>query len=241
MIKQFFYLLILCMLSLRGGQEELFQVPAYVKDINDEVYQNVITQLLENDIFPVSNLEADGLPFKQSYAVVDIDEDGKEELIINYAGANSMAGTVYYIYDYEQTTGEVYIEHMGWPGASFYDNGYVKEEASHNHGRSDLDDFWPYQLIVYNAEKDQYEQIAHVDAWQKALCPKDFPEEADKDGDGIVYYTFAIPSIPTAYMDKAEYDSWCEKFNKGERKKINWTPILTEEEYNTVYHSVPEE
>ena len=132
MIKQFFYLLILCMLSLRGGQEELFQVPAYVKDIDDEVYQNVITQLLENDIFPVSNLEADGLPFKQSYAVVDIDEDGKEELIINYAGANSMAGTVYYIYDYERTTGEVYIEHMGWPGASFYDNGYVKEEYKNN-------------------------------------------------------------------------------------------------------------
>lgn len=195
---------------------------AYLNDISDEVYKNLITELVETNIFPVSNLPADGIPCKQSYAVADIDEDGKEELLINYSGANSMAGTVYYIYDYDRTTGEVYIEHMGWPGASFYDNGYIIEEASHNHGRSNLDDFWPYQIITYDAAKDRYESLTHVDAWQKDIIPEDFPKDADKDGDGIVYYTASQSYIPTVFMDRAEYDRWCKQYNTGKLKEICW-------------------
>lgn len=209
--------------------------PAYLIDIKDEVYQNLITEMVETGVFPMSGTQCGGMPYGQSYAVVDIDEDGHEELIINYANASATAGMVYYIYDYDRATGEAYIEHAGWPHMSFYDNGYVKEEASHNHGRSNLDDFWPYHLLVYNPEMDEYESVTHVDAWQKELYPKDFPEKMDVDGDGIVYYTASSSYIPTDFMDKAEYDIWCEQFNTGIIKKIQWKPIMTEADYVAIY------
>ena len=215
-------------------EQSSVSTPAYLVDVTDEVYRNLITDLVETNIFPVSNFPAEGIPSSQFYTVMDIDEDEKEELLIKYSGANSMAGTVLYIYDYDRTTGEVYIEHFGWPQVIFYNNGYVKEEASHNHGRSDLDAFWPYQLIVYNAEKDKYESFIHVDAWQKEIIPKEFPEEADKDGDGIVYYTAPASYIPEIFMDRAEYDAWCEPYT-GTPKEIQWKAIMTYEEYAAIY------
>lgn len=215
-------------------KEEL-SLPAYMRDVEDEVYRNIITKIIEEDVFPVSNYETDGPAHDQSYAIVDIDEDGKEELIINYSNASSMAGMVYYVYDYDRTTGEVYIECAGWPDVDFLNNGYVKEEASHNHGRSCLDDFWPYHLLIYNPEKDTFESIAHVDAWQKELYPEGFPDDADKDGDGIVYYTAPSSYIPTEFMDKPEYDIWCEQYNKGAVKKIQWKSIMTLEDYEAIF------
>ena len=217
-------------------KEEL-PIPAYMRDVEDEVYRDLITKIVEEDVFPVSNYETDGPVYDQSYAILDIDGDGKEELIINYSGASSMAGMVYYVYDYNRTTGDVYIECAGWPDVDFLDNGYVKEEASHNHGRSCLDDFWPYHLLKYNPEKDVYESIAHVDAWQKELYPEGFPVDADKDGDGIVYYTAPASYIPTEFMDKAEYDTWCEQYNKGTVKEIQWKKIISEEDYRSIYKS----
>ena len=217
-------------------EEKQLPIPAYMTDISDEVYQGLITQLIETGCFPVCNYGADGLIYNQTYAILDIDEDGREELIINFSNASAMAGMVYYIYDYDRTTGEVYIESAGWPDVDFLDNGYVKEDASHNHGRSNLDDFWPYHLLVYNEETDQYDTVAQIDAWQKELHPEGFPEEADKDGDGIVYYTADVQFwTPTAFMDKAEYDTWCEQYNKGTAKIIQWKTIMTPEDYVAIY------
>ena len=216
--------------------EKDIPIPAYITDITDETYRNLITQLIETNHFPVCNYEADWLVYNQSYAIMDIDGDGKEELIINYSNASAMAGMVYYVYDYNRTTGEAYIECAGFPDVDFLENGYVIENASHNHGRSCLDDFWPYHLLLYNGETDQYETIAQIDAWQKELYPNDFPDDADKDGDGIVYYTADIQFwSPTAFMDKEEYDIWCEQYNTGTAKKIQWKPIISLEDYQAIY------
>lgn len=64
---------------------------------------------------------------------------------------------------------EVYIEYAGFPEITIYENGYLKEEASHNHGRSNLDDFWPYYLYQYNEETDIYERTACMDAWEQRV------------------------------------------------------------------------
>lgn len=209
----------------------------YMREIADQTYCNIITGMLETECFPVSNNRVDGPIYEQCYAICDIDDDGREELIINYSNANSMAGMVYYVYDYDRTTGEIYIECAGWPGADFLDNGYVKEDASHNHGRSNLDNFWPYHLLLYNPEEDVYESITHVDAWQKELYPEGFPDDADKDGDGIVYYTAPSSYIPTLFMDKEEYDIWCEQYNTGRTKEIQWKKIMTVEEFEAYMQS----
>lgn len=212
-------------------EEKALPIPAYMTDITDEVYRNLITELIETDM-PLRGW----WPYATSYVILDIDEDGREELILNGANASAMATMAYHIYDYDRNTGEVFLEFACWPDVDFLDNGYVTEEASHNHGRSDLDDFWPYHLLVYNEETDQYETVAQIDAWQKELYPKDFPDDADKDGDGIVYYTADNQFwSPTAFMDKAEYEIWCEQYNKGTAKKIQWKAIMTWEDYVAIY------
>ena len=210
--------------------------------IEDEVYNKLIFELIETNTFPATDgVQCDGLPYENFFSVVDIDDDGKEELLIDYENTQSMAGMAVYIYDYDRETKEIYIEYMGFPSFSVFDNGYIKEEASHNHGRSNLDDFWPYELLKYNKATDKYECVANIDAWQyqihKDLPPDpDFPIEEDLDGDGIVYYHASMDDYePTDIMDKSEYDTWCAQYNGGNIKEITWIPIIFEEKYNEMF------
>lgn len=217
---------------------------SYLTHIEDTVYRDLITQMLDTGTFPASGgTPYNGNVYDNSYSVLDVDDDGKEELLINFGNAFSMAGMVCYVYDYDSVTGEVYIEHAGFPDMTFYDNGYLKEEASHNHGRSYMEDFWPYSLYKYNAQTDKYEAVALMDAWQQQISEDsepdpDFPVEKDTDGDGIVYYDMSDDYYaPSMIMDNAEYEEWCEKYNTGNIKSIKWYPIITEEEYNEKYPS----
>ena len=210
--------------------------------IEDEVYNNILLELMEKNTFPATDgIQCDGVPYENSFSVMDIDDDGKEELLINYANARSMAGMTLCIYDYNLESKEIYIEYMGFPSMSVYDNGYIKEEASHNHGRSNLNDFWPYTLLKYNDKTDKYECIANIDAWQYQMNediapdPK-FPREKDLDGDGIVYYDMTLDYYePTNIMDKEAYDVWCAQYNGGKVKEISWMPIISEEKYYEMF------
>lgn len=208
----------------------------------DEVYRNLIKQMLDTGIFPATDgTQFDGRPYDNHYCVMDIDDDGRDELLINFSNGTCMAGMVYYIYDYDRNTGEVYIEHTGFPMMTVYDNGYIKDEASHNHGRSNLDDFWPYYLYKYDPKSDKYVLAAQIDAWQSTFYGEgevdpDFPTDKDLDGDGIVYYDMAEDYYtPTMIMDRSEYEKWCKQYTKGKEKEIHWSFIITEEEYYEQY------
>ena len=100
-----------------------------------------------------------------SFAVTDIDNDGREELLIVYSTA-SMAGMFEVIYDYEPASDQLKQQLCVWPAVSFYDNGMVKAEASHNHSYGEL---WPYAFYQYQKDSDTYEMIAYVDAWNKEM------------------------------------------------------------------------
>lgn len=213
---------------------------SYKTGIEDEVYRKLIKEMLDTGVYP-DGVQYDGQPYNNYYSVMDIDEDGQDELLINFSNGNTVAGMVYYIYDYNRTTGEVYMEHYGYPSMTIYDNGYIKDDASHNHGRSNLEDFWPYQLFRYNPDKDIYEEVAFIDAWQATFygegeADPDFPKDKDLDGDGIVYYDMSKDYYkPEMIMDNAEYEKWREVFQKGKEKSIHWSPIISEEEYYEDY------
>ncbi len=214
------------------------------QSIEDEVYRNLIREMMETNVFPATEgTQCSGMPYENSYSIIDIDDDGKEELIINFGNASCMAGMVLYVYDYDRTTKEAYIQYSGFPDITVYDSGYIKEAASHNHGRSSMYDFWPYRLLQYNATTDKYEDVAEIDAWQQSFykgsdLDPDFPKEKDLDGDGVVYYSWDEGYYePSMIMDNTEYEKWCEKYNTGNVKKISWYPIISEEEYNKMFPS----
>ena len=134
---------------------------SYENVIQDAVYRQAMTDFLETGVYPATTgVQCNGDPFSARYAVQDIDGDGREELLLSFPDAETIAGMTYYIYDYSRTTGKLYCQISGYPDFTIYDNGYLKGEMSHNHGRSSLDDFWPYQLYVYNAQKDVYARNA---------------------------------------------------------------------------------
>lgn len=212
------------------------------QSIEDDVYQMLVQEMIETEVFPATDgIQCSGMPYDNRYSVMDIDDDGKDELIINYANASCMAAMVLLIYDYDRKTGEIYTEYVGWPHMTIYDNGYIKADASHNHGRSDLDYFWPYSLSLYNAENDKYEFVASIDAWQYQIAEDmepdpEFPNEKDIDGDGIVYYDISENYYePTLIMDNDEYDIWCKKYTEGKEKKITWNQIISEEKYYEMF------
>lgn len=147
------------------------------------------------------------------FVIYDVDGDGSEELIYKNE-SSTMTGMVTNIYSFDQYTGELYLELSGFVAMTFYDNGVIRVEASHNHGLSARDDFWPHALYQYDASGDGYLMAGYVDAWEKSLFAEDFegnpfPDEVDQDGDGMVYLiTFPGQEVTAAVMDGPDYEEW---------------------------------
>lgn len=145
------------------------------------------------------------------YAIYDVDGDGREELIVLYT-ESSMAGMTARIYDYDIEKDEATLEFGEFPALTFYDNGAIKADWSHNQGMGP--NFWPHNLYSYDPETDSYVERGSVDTWEKQFRDEDydgmpFPNELDTDGDGILYYLNDGSSDSEQIMvNKAEYEEW---------------------------------
>lgn len=187
-----------------------------------EAYRNALILLIDNRIFP-DGTEADYEEGSQ-FAVCDIDGDGREELLISYM-ANTMAGMALQIYDYDDAAGRIYEQIWDFPFAAFYNNNMIKIDASHNHGNSAMEDFWPYSLYQYDMEADKYQRITSVDAWQKEFFAEGFPAEKDEDHNGIVY-SLTDDDGEKSYLDDTEYQAWINGYlGTAEAVQIDWRSL----------------
>lgn len=177
----------------------------------------------------------DGFEMKDNdFAIYDVDGDGQDELI--YQNDNSyMAGMVTTVYGFDRDTGMLYQELSGFVAMEFYDNGVVSIMASHNHGLSARDDFWPYALYQYDPGSDGYIMAGSLDAWDGAIFPKDydgnsFPTDKDGDGDQLVYaITSGGQEVVTTYVDGPEYQQWVDSYLAGASKlELPWQSMTLE-------------
>lgn len=156
------------------------------------------------------------------FAVTDIDGDGREELIVQYTNA-SMAGMFERIYDYDPGSGELKCEFLNFPALTYYSNGIIKAEWSHNQGRGEA---WPYTVYRYDPESDSYVEVGSVDSWDKALSEtwyegQPFPDELDTDGDGTLFTIWEAgeEEDPYAYekikYNRADVDEWLGGYLAG--------------------------
>ncbi len=180
----------------------------------DLAYYAALENLIQNHVLPGDIDVGDvlGDTSENKFAIYDVDNDGKEELIILYS-TTITAGMAGCIFAYDGGAGALRTELQEFPMLTFYKNGTVKALWSHNQGRAG-DAFWPYSLYRYNADTDSYTLIGMVDAWDKSYPGAgdqndQFPSETDKSGTGIVYYIMEDGQYDnTNPVDAAEYDAW---------------------------------
>ncbi len=115
-----------------------------------ERYQEAVTKLAEENVFPNGQLAEPyvfvGEQANNYYKIIDIDRDGRQELIIHYPDASCMAAMSYYIFEYDTESGQFHQELAEFPAVQIFENGILIAKSSHNHGKSNLDDFWPYTV-----------------------------------------------------------------------------------------------
>ncbi len=196
--------------------------------VEDEQRKVAYLSALEKMVYDVTSPEGEDwslCPYND-IVIYDVDFDGKEELIIYHHGGIYSDNRIM-IYDYNVEQNVLYSEFDGFHGLTFYDNGVVKVHRPYNRGPSGgQDTFWPYILYRYNSSSDCYEEIAFVEGWYRSenfesYEGKGFPEEADTDGDGMVYfinvgewYVYEDP------IDNATYEAWVDSVI-GDAGEIN--------------------
>lgn len=203
-------------------------------------YSGILSQMIAAWQLPdgeldTSVIETDGGGMADNYfAVTDIDGDGREELIVNYVNA-IMAGMMTIIYDYDPVLGELKRELTEFPALTFYDNGVIKAEASHNHTQGEI---WPFVFYQYEADSDSYVEIGGVTAWDKKIAEvsyegQPFPDEVDADGDGTVFAIWdgaggSDGSAEYKY-DQVDYEEWIQSAIGGAKElSIEYLPMKYE-------------
>ena len=155
--------------------------------------------------------------YKNHYAIADVDADGEPELILQLSEAD-MATQMEQVWDYDSASGNLRCELIASIYNAYYDNGVVKVNASHNHTPSE---FWPFTLFRYNGDSGEFEDAGSVYAHDKDSewsGDEPFPAEADKDGDGRVFYL-----NEDAAVDNAAYEEWETSILGGAKElTIDW-------------------
>ena len=184
----------------------------------DDMYHAYFTSLenlIKNHILPdgtAGGEEQLGDMSENKFAVHDVDNDGKEELILLYS-TTITAGMAGYVFDYDIEAGALQTQLYEYPALTFYNNGIVKALWSHNQGRAG-DHFWPYNLYKYVPDSDSYILVGMVDAWDKNYAGTDdqnnpIPGDIDKSGTGIVYYIMEEGQYDDTHtIDASEYNEW---------------------------------
>lgn len=193
-------------------------------------FATVLRDLRENGSLPDGRIAGGaehGASSSNSFAVADVDGDGKEELMLYYVDT-IMAGMSGYVVGYDKENGQTHIQLRDFPSMEFYSSGAVKAMLSHNHSLGAL---WPYTLYTYMPETDDYQQGDIVTSWDEIRGAGEhgepFPEDADRSGTGTVYYVDGwYEGEP---MDRSDYLAWEREALEGsDRLLLDFLP-LTEE------------
>lgn len=197
-----------------------------------EIYSAALEAIFSQNIWPdgkeIDQAEYKSRDFSENqFAVCDADGDGREELLLHVTSA-SMAGMFEGIYDYDPNTGNIREEFREFPSITYYDNGSIKAEWSHNQGQGAK--LWPFTLYEYDRDEDTYVFRGSVDSWDRDVFAEGFPAEYDTDGDGTVYFIYEDRNLSNhRTVDGEEYHQWLDSFLDGAGEiQIDWYDLKEE-------------
>ena len=207
------------------NDEEFDQPLAFVEN---EIYRNALEKLQKEHITPNGEQFVGPENFQFNFCIIDIDSDGKDEMLINNPGTCT-ADMETAVYGIEDRTNELFCKASVFPMCEFYDNGILVANWSHNHYRPEPEGFWPYDMLKYNNDAKQYLEIAKVGGWKCYSDDNEYPKEQDKDKDGELFLILNDDYSISRYMDKAEYEEWYnEQIGSASMINIKWIPLVLE-------------
>jgi len=197
------------------------------------VWTDALNNAAQNKILPNGETLEYGEEFGEisdnRFALCDVDADGREELLISWETA-PMAGMMCGVYGYDELNDKVTCQLLEFPALTFYENGLVKAELSHDSGLSGS--FHSFTVYDYLSSADSYVALATVEAWEKSVAATDpagnpFPDDVDVDGTGVVY--LITIDGDTEIVDAVVYEAWMSAMIDGSAEITpDWLP-LTEE------------
>lgn len=140
----------------------LDEVIALEDENRNKAYISALENILYQKIPPLADEESEWIEGVNSFALFDVNFDGKEELLIKHD--HIMADTALYIYEYDEEAESLRRIFYAYPALTFYDNGIIIAEASHNQTGNE---FWPYTLWQLDKETGTYEKVVSVDNEKK--------------------------------------------------------------------------
>ena len=208
--------------SVNGIKASDVQAENEEKDPVRVLYQDYLNQGLVklNEKYPeFTSL----IPQYVKFGFCDINNSGTEELILQRFDENLV-----YAFD----PGQNIVCELP-TDAEFYKSGYATIPLYVNKKLSGSS-FSPIQVYGYNSEANKYEKVADADCWSKDFKQTDskgnsFPDEADKDGNGFVYYLSGPGYDSSIPVDDDVYAEWKSFYlGSGEKHIINFTGLSQE-------------
>lgn len=164
----------------------------------------------------------ENIPENNRFAVIDINDDGVKELLVEYDSCAADRDEEFKyidIYQYNNNMCTIMAQ-----GPEFYKDGTIIDIYISEYKKS-------HAWILNN-----YEDVSVVDIIDNSKLPcafdDEFPTEMDTDGDGIVYIWYDyVNDYPTErqYISEEEYNARLAKERRGkERVNITWDYITEE-------------
>lgn len=177
-------------------------------------YQFVLQQIAFEHVYPDGRDtgfdSANGFIEENHFALMDVNRDGTEELIVQFVTA-PMAGNLETIYAWQ---GEEFAPEAiltVFPAVTYYDSGLVKEEWSHSSGLAPAG-YWPYNLYQYDAETGMYALLASVDM-QSRDAENAYPAEIDTDNPEMLF--IVTQDECEKALTRADYEAWLLEITAG--------------------------
>ena len=170
-----------------------------------DLYLRTLQDLHDDLILPSGKeLELDGDIEKNRFAVVDIDGDGRDELILEVTQTVPEERFTA-VYDID-ADGDLRREVRYEAEVTFWSSGVVI--ASYPDAAEHGDDFIPYAAAQYDKEQDTYTEFAYVSALDRDTLAAhgledEYPSGADKSRSGRVYCISGDTPV-----DVTEYETW---------------------------------
>lgn len=179
------------------------------------------------------NSEASVDPMHNQFAISDINQDGKKELLVEYE-IETNPGVLTGIWQWDEGSKKLVLKDTLGGTGRYYSNGVVSIDLSHNHTNGEA--IWPYELYQHQPQTGKYEDFAYAWCTDMVFGGENgaYKAEEDSDQDGVIYY-FRLgddrgqPLEDAEPHTKAEYDAFVAQYTPEDKAiALDWKDLTIE-------------